>query len=123
MRHPEEESPEDEKLWELLKAASRQEPRGRFADDVLRRVRMEEEPARSWFSFWQPFAAGLAAVAVASFGFFMLKTPGDPAPTAVSMGDGSALVALEEDLAGELLQTAAENPGLFSDQELLAMLD
>ena len=124
MKREDENSGEDDRLWEILKSASRQEPRGCFVDDALRLARQEEsEVARPWVSFLRPLSAGFFALALVGSWWLLLRESGQKDPQMADVSADAALVSLEEDLSQELLLTAAENPSLFSDAEVLAMLD
>ena len=114
---------ENDPVWRLLDQAPPPEPGPLFVRNVLREVRLAEAACRPW---WQgllapkPLAAGaLGAAALAALVIWTSPTPQTaetPEPEPAATNPVEAL--LEE----ELLLTAAEDPSVFSDEQLVALL-
>lgn len=121
---------EDDTLWTVLDQASRSEPSPAFLQDTLRRARLEPTATPWWKSLFSSLpvrivsfaSAGTAIAALA----LVLSSPDAPAPeTPVSQVEPTAPAEwneLENALAAEVLTEAAEDPTLFSDQEIVALL-
>lgn len=122
-------TPEDDALWDLLGEASSPEASPLFSRNVMREVRLQKQGSPS---FWQlltrPQAIGGAALAVVLAIFtIILMTPPSSAPEAVADSDSAVELEVSEDsldsyLTEELLLVAADEPALFSDEAVIAML-
>lgn len=114
---------EDDATWRLLGKAAPKQASGRFADDVVRAVRLLPEAEPVWprilkFSRWSL----VAACVVLTVSIFM--DPVATVPTkAPSVADNEAQWEQIEDVAqAELLAAAAEHLDEFSDQDLVTMI-
>jgi len=120
---------EQDAVWNLLGDSSPSNPSPRFVQDTLRRVRLENAaPKASWWkSLLAPkplismAGAALAAVAI------ILSLPSTP-DTPTQIADTTPEVVedwqsnLNDAVASELLSSAAEDPSLFTDGEIVALL-
>ena len=121
-------SEENDPVWDLLDQSPPTKVSPTFAQDTLRQVRqLESAPAPPW---WKkllapaPLAAGGLAVAAAITIMAILP---DPSSESGTIADNEVITPatsneLDEEFQQELLIAAAEEPELFSDAELLAML-
>lgn len=131
------ENSEDEQVWKLLEASPRCEASPAFLQNTLRRVRLAktEKPSAWWqkiFASRPLMATALGACAALAIFASVSQNRKNADPSVViqksdtsdkSRTDSDELIVLQDELSGELLQTAAENPDLFSDQEVFAFLD
>ena len=121
---------EQDAVWNLLGESTPADPSPRFVQDTLRKVRLDEaapEKAVWWKSllFSKPLigitGAALAAVAV----FVSLPTTQD-SPETITNTTPEVIDDWQSDLhdavAVELLSSAAEDPTLFTDEEIVALL-
>ncbi len=114
---------EGDETWQLLGKAVPKQASGRFADDVVRAVRLLPEADPVWprilkFSRWSL----VAACVVLAVSIFMdpLETGPVKAPF---VADHEAQWEKIEDVAqAELLAAAAEHLDEFSDQDLVTMI-
>jgi len=120
---------ESDAIWDLLADATPGEPSSRFLQDTLRRARLEPASRPWWKSLttrriWTVSLAttGTAAAVIA----LIISFPSDPPPveqtTSIQPTAPAQWTELEDALASEVLTEAAENPSLFSDQEIVALL-
>ncbi|MBK1835279.1 hypothetical protein [Roseibacillus ishigakijimensis] len=124
----------DRELWDLLGEASEPQASPFFSRNVLREIRLQEsEPARRssfWTFFRQPrvlVPGALALLAAALLAPQLKPTEAPSLTTSPASATGEAFPAevadsLESSLKTELLLTAADDPDLFSNEELVAML-
>jgi len=128
---------ENDAVWKVLDEASPAKIPPRFTSDTLRRLRLENEVAKS--RWWQKLlspkplvaasATALAAVAI------VLSLPDEPTPVPAQTVDSQPTDSepsspaavedwdnLEDSLARELLSGAAEDPTLLSDEEIVSLL-
>lgn len=119
----EESADENDALWDLLGKAPAQRASGSFTQNVLRanRLAMEEKPP-SWWSFFSRPAFSLTALAVVVTGvLFFLNT--DAGKISESIADAPVEDSAQEAWMEEaLLETALEQPDLFTDEELVTMI-
>lgn len=114
---------EEDAVWRLLEKAEPKQASGRFADDVLRKVRLLPDADPVWprilnFSPW--LAAAACVLLVTSIFMNSLNNQPIEAPTVV---DRDAQWEQIEDVAeAELLAAAAEHLDEFSDQDLVTMV-
>ncbi len=114
---------EGDETWQLLGKAAPKQASGRFADDVVRAVRLLPEADPVWprilkFSRWTLVAA--CVVLAASIFIDPLETGPVKAPT---VADKEAQWEQIEHVAqAELLAAAAEHLDEFSDQDLVTMI-
>lgn len=131
---------ENDATWQLLGKAAPKEASPRFADDVMRAVRLLPEAEPVWpkilkFSRWT-LAAACVVLAVTIF-----LDPADNAPKVVegspskvekpirvtspvpeNTGNRSEWAQIEDVAQAELLAAAAEHLDEFSDQDLITMI-
>lgn len=132
-----EKTPEDAKddaLWDFLEISPRVEASPVFLQNTLRRARLaeNEKPVVWWHRILAPRPLAATGLAVcAAIGLFVTLTDNakndgfDLADQNMILDMNNAddeLAILQSELSGEFLRTAAENPDLFSDQEVLAFL-
>ena len=119
---------ESDAIWNTLAEATDLEPSPAFLQNTLRRVRLEAD-SRPWWKSLTPrrvWTASFAALGTApAVVALMISSPSDPTPveraTSVETAP-SQWTELEDALASEVLTEAAENPAMFSDQEIVALL-
>ena len=115
-------------VWDLLDDAPPQEPGPRFAQDLVRRARLEGQGGKAWskalFSPKPLIGMATAACACAAILASFPTETSDPAPVVVSpqppTDDWEENFA--DILANELLTSAADDPTLLSDSEIIALL-
>lgn len=123
MSTKQQDSGENDPVWNLLDASQTAQASPAFAQDVLRRVRqLDAAPAVPW---WKKLLSpapllGGAMAAAAAIALMAVLSP-DPAGTKPAIVN-NASKTLDEAFQQELLFVAVEEPDLFSDAELLAML-
>jgi hypothetical protein len=114
---------QDDKTWQLLGKSAPKQASGRFADDVVRAVRLLPEADPVWprilkFSRWSLVAACVILVV----SIFSDPVVNDPAK-APNVADNEAQWEQIEDVAqAELLTAAADHLDDFSDQDLITMI-
>ena len=116
-------------VWNLIDQSSSLEPSGSFTQDTLRRSRLEETGKSSW---WQKILTPIGLVSISGTAVaaiaLMVALKADPTPvTPPPIADHKPAPTeewseLEDQLASALLVTASEDPSLFSDEELVALL-
>jgi hypothetical protein len=114
---------ESDATWRLLEKAAPKQASARFADDVVRAVRLLPEAEPVWprilkFSRWSLVAA--CVILVVS----IFSDPVENVPSkGPSVADSEAQWEQIEDVAqAELLAAAAEHLDEFSDQDLITMI-
>ena len=123
MSTKQQDSGENDPVWNLLDASQTAKASPAFAQDVLRRVRqLDATPVAPW---WQKLLSpapllGGAMAAAAAIALMAVLSP-DPAGTKPEIVNDVS-ETLDEAFQQELLFVAVEEPDLFSDAELLAML-
>lgn len=110
-------------VWSLVDQASTTKASPLFARNVMREIRLDAAtPAPWWTRFLTPVPLTAGALAAAAAFAILVAVQGpDPAPAPVTDAP-VATPATEFDLDRSLLIAAAEDPSLFSDEELLALL-
>ena len=122
-------SMENDSVWDLLDASPARKASPVFLQNTLREIRLAEadKPTPWWKKILSPKPLAASALAACAAVAIIVNLPSgsdsqdiadkDPIPA-----DPSPLAEVENSLADELLLSAAENPSLFSDQEVLAFL-
>lgn len=121
---------EKDDVWNLLEDTTPSNPSPRFGQDTLRRIRLEADQAEKspwWKSIFSPKPLiGFAGAVVAAIAI-VVSLPSEPvSPTPIvkttpeNVDDWQS--ELEDAVASELLSSAAEDPTLFSDGEIVALL-
>jgi len=124
---PEDESWESDAVWKLLDAAPPASAGPRFADDVLRAVKLAE-PAKPWWKrLFAPLpVAGLAASAAAVALALHALAPAPPtlAPVAKTAAATTTdtFADVQEAADAEALIAAADHLDQFSDNELASLV-
>ena len=132
MKDKNQESWENDPVWNLVDSAEAPKAGPAFAQDVMRKVRQSEAaPARPWWkSLFAPVPLAAGALAAAAVITFLVAFPGTPEGSGGGIAKGNDMpsdppvveIQIEEELDQQLLIAAVEDPSLFSDEELLAML-
>ena len=131
MKDKDQESWENDPVWKLVDSAEAPKAGPAFAQDVMRKVRQSEAaPALPWWkSLFAPVpltAGALAAAAVVTFFVYFPGTQDTPSLAGnnpVPPSDPPVVITeIDAELDEQLLIAAVEDPSLFSDEELLAML-
>lgn len=127
---------ERDSVWNLVDDATSYSPSPRFMQDTLRRARLETQTSSSWweailatnsparFCCWVGASvASSAAVAAVAFTIALQPDPIHP-PTAAAIPPAKAVEwdGLEDALASQLLEMAAEESSLLSDDEIVTLL-
>jgi len=120
---------ESDAIWDVLADATPGEPSPRFLQGTLRRARLEPG-SQPWWKPLRPrkiWTASLATLGTAAALIaLIISRPSDPTPVKQTTSTSTTAPAqwseLEDALASAVLAEAAENPSLFSDQELVALL-
>lgn len=120
---PDPENDTDDAVWDLLAQAPPQQASPTFAQNVLRARRLsEEKKGFSWKAFFTSSAIALpVCAALVLFGIIFFKpASNDSTPEVVE----NIMEEVIEDtwLDDALLATALEEPELFTDEELVAMI-
>lgn len=121
---------QNDAVWDLLGKASKQEPSAFFARNVVREARLQDDITPSWSSrlasLFTPtrLTLGAAACACALVAYQMRPTPdsnvdSNTIVTAPVTGNSSDLTEL---IIEESLDAAAEDPTIFTRDELVAMI-
>lgn len=112
-------------VWDVVDQAQPPEASPLFSRNVMREIRLLEAPTPWWKRFLasKPLIASSLAAA-AAVAILIAVNPNDPASgiTDGSTPDSATVAALHDELDQELLIAAAEDPSLFSDEQLLALL-
>jgi hypothetical protein len=123
MKHHHE--PDQDPIWELLRQSPAHRPGPRFVDDTLRAARLAESTPW-WKKIALPLALGslaTAATAATAVVIGMLFVPSAPEPgLPVTLSNTSPLDDLDELVITQAVHYAAENPGEFTDVELVSLI-
>jgi hypothetical protein len=115
-------------VWDLVDRAQPLEANPLFSRNVMREIRLAEDSAIPW---WKRLLASKPLVAsslaaVAAVAILVSVNTNSPTTngglTGIEPGQEAPLAELNEELDQELLMAAAEDPSLFSDEHLLALL-
>lgn len=115
-------------VWDLVDRAQPQEASPLFSRNVMREIRLAEHGPAPWWKRLltsRPLIASSLAAATAVAILVSVKGSG-PADNS-GLADlppalDTPLAELHDELNQELLMAAAEDPSLFSDEQLLALL-
>jgi hypothetical protein len=120
MKHQHE--PDQDPIWELLRQSPAHRPGPRFVDDTLRAARLAESTPW-WKKIALPLALGSLATAATAIVIGMVFIPSGPAPQQpVTVSTASTLDDLDELVITQAVHYAAENPGEFTDVELVSLI-
>jgi hypothetical protein len=114
---------EDDPVWTLLDKAPPAKAGSFFSRNVMREIRLAAHTPAPW---WKrllaplPLSAGAVAAAAAFVALVALNRPDTQITD--NPGDLAPSVAEEFDVDQGLLIAAVEDPSLFSDEEVLALL-
>ena len=129
MNGPEQNDWENDPVWTLVDDAKAPEAGPMFARNVMREIRLSEQERTPWWKSLlspKPLVAGALAAAaavavIASLDFGPAEGPG--VAETPSAPEAPPVVQEVDDLLNEeLLMTASEDPSVFSDEALVAML-
>ncbi|OYV04730.1 MAG: hypothetical protein CFE26_15325 [Verrucomicrobiales bacterium VVV1] len=123
---PDEDSLESDAVWKLLDEASPVVVSPRFADSVMRAVRLDEAPAPWWKRFALPLSLGgltaaTAAVALTVHALFFVA-PEVSTQVAVVTQTEVSFAGVQEAADSEALVAAADHLDKFSDTELVSLI-
>lgn len=123
---PDEDSLESDAVWKLLDEASPVVASPRFADSVMRAVRLDEATAPWWKRFALPLSLGgltaaTAAVALTVHALFF-ASPEIPTQVAVVVPTEVSFAGVQEAADSEVLVAAADHLDKFSDTELVSLI-
>ena len=113
-------------VWDLVDRAQPPEASPLFSRNVMREIRVLGDYSVPWWKRLltsKPLiASGLAAAAAVAI--LISVNNGNPTPGLANSNPVAepAIAALDEELDQELLIAAANDPSLFSDEQLLALL-
>jgi hypothetical protein len=114
--------PDQDPIWELLRQSPAHRPGPRFVDDTLRAARLAESTPW-WKKIALPLALGSLATAATAIVIGMVFIPSGPAPhQPVTVSTASTLDDLDELVITQAVHYAAENPGEFTDVELVSLI-
>ncbi|MBT8044503.1 MAG: hypothetical protein KJO79_06080 [Verrucomicrobiae bacterium] len=121
--------PQDDQLWDLLGEASERQPSAFFARNVVREARLLGSQKPTWqdriTAFFSPakltIGAAACGCALAVYSMWPTTTPVEPAPVAETTTPEPSS-ALAELVIEESLAAAAEDPTLFTRDEVVAMI-
>jgi hypothetical protein len=123
---PDEDSLESDAVWKLLDEASPVVASPRFADSVMRAVRLDEAPAPWWKRFALPLSLGgltaaTAAVALTVHALFFVA-PEVPTEVVDIPSVEVSFEGVQEAADSEALVAAADHLDKYSDTELVSMI-
>ncbi|MCU0797950.1 MAG: hypothetical protein MUF31_18670 [Akkermansiaceae bacterium] len=110
-------------VWELLRQSPAHRPGPRFVDDTLRAARLMDATPW-WKKIALPLALGslaTAATAVVIGLMFLPSSSTSPSQPGIVTAE-SPLDDLDELVITEAVHFAAENPGEFTDAELVSLI-
>jgi hypothetical protein len=120
---------ENDALWSLLGEASRQEPSPFFARNVIRKTRLTPNATESGsrlLAILTParlaLGGAICACAMATFHFWPGPESTKPAELASQQNPPEPSSALTELVIQESLSAAAEDPDIFTRDEVVAMI-
>lgn len=128
---------EKDPVWDLVRASPRAEARPDFSSRVVRAARLEQPAPSAWQRWFAPVAisTGLAAAAAVVLVMALAGPASGPSSNPGSLAAGSdqpaigessrsttELTPVEDGFRTEVLIVAAENPGDFSDAELVSLI-
>ncbi len=115
----------DDATWKLLGEATPTRAGARFADDVVRSVKLLPD-GDSWWSravSLSPWVGVAACVALAAFLFLNGPEAGVEGESLVVVGGAEGKWSEIEEFADtEMLAAVADHPDSFSDQELVSLI-
>lgn len=122
---------ENDAVWNLLEEATPSNPSPRFTQDTLRKVRLEGDAGADKSPWWKSLFSvkpliGMAGAALAAVAIIVSIPSETESTTPVADNTPETTDDWQKDLddavASELLSSAAEDPSLFSDEEIVALL-
>lgn len=125
-QHQNNHSPKDDALWELLAEAKPTKATPVFAQNVLRETRLstseKDSPLKRFFkpSIFVPSAA-LAVLLIGGLISFNMRLP-EQEVSQVKTEESPSRDAVSTWIDDTLLAAAIENPELFSEEEIVAMI-
>jgi len=122
----EDDSWESDTVWKLLDEALPVAAGPRFADKVMRAVKLDEAPAPWWKRFALPISLGgltAATVAVAlAVHITMAPVPSSNHSAVVNKPTAESFDAVQDITDSEALVTAADHLDRYSDTELVSLI-
>lgn len=124
---PDEDSLESDAVWKLLDEARPVVASPRFADNVMRAIRLEEAPAPWWKRFALPLSLGgltaaTAAIALTAQAIFFVAPAVNTGVVEATPAEVS-FEGIQEAADSEVLVAAADHLDKFSDTELVSMIE
>ena len=122
--------PQNDALWDILGKASNQQPSTFFARNVVRESRLQKKqahyPGSRFLALITPTRFALSAAACASimlaYQLWPSYEPVGIAPITAQHGTPEPSTTLTELVILESLQAAAEDPTIFTHDEVVAMI-
>lgn len=115
-------------VWDLVDQSAPRQAGPLFSRNVMREIRVAEQPSVPWWKRLlasRPLMASSLAAAAAVAILLAVNPDKDTTGSGVTNNDPASVPVaeqLDENLNQELLIAAAEDPSLFSDEQLLALL-
>lgn len=122
---------QEDPVWQLLENASRQEPGASFACDIVREARLSSEKPAAWRLFQirsllttprLAVAACACLLIIAAFQLWPSASPSETVQPADAYGAESASSDLAELIIEESLHAAAEDPSIYTRDEIVALI-
>ncbi|MFD0895347.1 hypothetical protein KBB96_20580 [Luteolibacter ambystomatis] len=124
---PEDENWESDSVWKLLDEAPPVSARPRFADNVMRAVRLDEAPAPWWKRWALPVSVGglvaaTAAIVLTVQAVVSHPPAAKPGPVANNAPAAESFDAVQDITDSEVLVAAADHLDRYSDTELVSLI-
>lgn len=124
---PDQDSFESDAVWKLLDEARPAVASPRFADNVMRAIRLEEAPAPWWKRLALPLSLGgltaaTAAIALTVHAVFFVSPAVNTGIVEVAPAEVS-FEGVQEAADSEVLVAAADHLDKFSDTELVSLIE
>lgn len=125
MNHDRDNSHDQDPIWDLLRQSTPRQAGPRFVDDTVRAARLAGTTEPWWKRLGLPLAFGSLATAATAVvvGFILVSHPAPVAEPAVTQAPAEeSLESLDDYVLNQAVSFAAENPGDFTDAELVSLI-
>lgn len=124
---PEDENWESDSVWKLLDEAPPVSARPRFADNVMRSIRLDEAPAPWWKRWAMPASIGglvaaTAAIVLTVHAVYFQNPVSKSGPVASNAPAAESFDAVQDITDSEVLVAAADHLDRYSDTELVSLI-